>query len=156
MAASYQIKLIDRKELASETFGCYFEKPEGFHFNPGQTLRLTLLNLPETDTEGNTRLFSIASAPIEKTLLIASRTGKTAFKHHLSSLPIGSQVNIRGPFGDFLLHKDTSRPAVFLAGGIGITPFRSILVQAKEEKLTHDFFLFYFNRKPMERNLKSI
>jgi ferredoxin-NADP reductase len=148
MAATYQVKLIDKRELARETFGFYFEKPEGFHYKSGQTLRLTLLNPPETDEQGNTRIFTIASAPYEKNILTASRLRDTAFKRVLKSLPLNSKVEIRGPYGDFLLHQETAKPAVFLAGGIGITPFRSMLVQNLEEKLPYSFFLFYSNRKP--------
>jgi ferredoxin-NADP reductase len=66
----------------------------------------------------------------------------------LKSIPLGTAVKIDGPSGDLTLHRDATRPAVFLAGGIGITPFRSILVQAAREKLPHRLFLFYSNHGP--------
>lgn len=72
----------------------------------------------------------------------------TAFKRALKILPIGSEIQMEGPYGLFVLHEDSTRPAVFLAGGIGITPIRSMLVHATHEKVAHKFYLFYSNRRP--------
>jgi ferredoxin-NADP reductase len=125
-----------------------FEKPLGWVFKAGQFLDMTLLNPPETDAEGHTRSFSIASGPNEDTLMVATRMRDTAFKRVLKTMPIGTAVKIEGPSGDLTLQNDSARSAVFLAGGIGITPFRSMLVQAANEKLPHRLFLFYSNRRP--------
>ena len=62
-------------------------------------------------------------------------------------LPIDSAARILGPMGSFHLHGNTARPAVFLAGGIGVAPFLSILSYAAQEKLSHPLFLFYANRQ---------
>jgi ferredoxin-NADP reductase len=70
----------------------------------------------------------------------------SAFKQAISVLPIGSPARIEGPMGSFRLHNDTARPAVFLAGGIGIAPFLSMLTYAAEEQLQHRVVLFYANR----------
>jgi len=70
----------------------------------------------------------------------------TAFKQALSVLPVGSKARIEGPMGSFRLHNNTARPAVFLAGGIGIAPFLSMLSHATAEKLRHPIVLFYANR----------
>jgi ferredoxin-NADP reductase len=126
----------------------HFERPDGFEFRAGQALDLTLLNPPETDAEGNIRTFSIVSPPFEDQLMIATRMRNTAFKRTLESVPLGTDVQINGPSGSLTLHKNSSRPAVFLAGGIGITPFLSILRQAAHEKLPHRLCLFYSNRRP--------
>jgi ferredoxin-NADP reductase len=72
----------------------------------------------------------------------------TAFKRILKTMPLGSVVKIEGPSGDLTLHNNVKRTAVFLAGGIGITPFRSIVFRAAKEKLAHRIFLFYSNRRP--------
>lgn len=72
----------------------------------------------------------------------------TAFKRVLKSSPLGLKIKMEGPMGSFTLHKNTAKPAVFLAGGIGITPFRSIVRNAAHEKLPHKIFLFYSNRRP--------
>lgn len=124
------------------------EKPAGYEFKAGQFLEMNLLNQPETDAEGNTRAFSIASAPHESYMMIATRMRDTAFKRVIKKLPLGSELEIDGPFGSFTLHNDTSRPAAFLMGGIGITPVRSILLDAAERKLPHKLYLFYSNRRP--------
>lgn len=126
----------------------YLEKPDGFDFIAGQYMTVTLLNPPETDDEGNSRCLSIASAPREKHLMFATRMRDTAFKRTLKNLPMGSEIKIDGPEGLFYLHKDFSKPAVFLIGGIGITPVFSILKNAAYEKLPHKLFLFYSNKRP--------
>src|SRR5436190_13886080 len=124
---TYQSKLKSREEVAEGTTAFHLEKPAGFQFKAGQYLNVTLIDPPETDAEGNTRSFSIASAPFEADLVFASRMRDTAFKRILQTLTLRSEVRISGPFGSFTLHTDTFRPAVFLVGGIGITPFRSII-----------------------------
>jgi ferredoxin-NADP reductase len=126
----------------------YFEKPPGFVFKAGQALSWRLIDPPETGAEGNIRNFSIASAPGEADLMIATRMRDTAFKRVLKTMPLGTAVRIVGPFGSLTLHHNVGRTAVFLAGGIGITPFRSMLWQAAEQKLPHHLFLFYSNRRP--------
>lgn len=126
----------------------YFEKPKGFDFIAGQYITVSLFNPPETDNGGNSRFFSIASAPFENHLMFATRMRDTAFKRVLKNLLIESEVKIDGPDGSFCLHKDASRPAVFLIGGIGITPVFSILKNATKEKLPHKLFLFYSNKRP--------
>jgi ferredoxin-NADP reductase len=72
----------------------------------------------------------------------------TAFKRSLQKVPLGTDVKIDSPMGSFTLHKDSAKPAVFLAGGIGITPFVSIVRQADRDRLLHKLYLFYSNRRP--------
>src|SRR5437016_3848230 len=136
-------KLVNRHEVAERTMAFRFEKPSNWTFKPGQFLDMTLLDPAETDAEGNVRSFSIASGPHEETLMVATRMRDTAFKRVLKTMPLGSAVKIEGPFGDLRLPNSASRAVVFLAGGIGITPFRSMLVWAAKEKLPHRIFLFY-------------
>ena len=145
---TYLVELQDRRQVAERTMAFQFERPEGFTFTAGQSIDMTLINPSETDGEGNGRAFSIASAPDEGLLLVATRMRDTAFKRVLGAMPIGSQVKIEGPFGNLVLHHDHARAGVFLAGGIGITPFRSILLRAAREQLPHRLFLFYANRRP--------
>ena len=78
--------------------------------------------------------------------MIATRMRNTAFKRILRKSKHGALVRIRGPFGSLTLHDDATRPGVFLAGGIGITPFRSIVLQSTQFKGAHRLFLFYSNR----------
>jgi ferredoxin-NADP reductase len=141
-------KLKDRKEVAEGTMAFWFEKPSGWAFKPGQSLDMTLLDPPETDSEGNVRTLSIASAPHDEALVVATRMRDTAFKRVLKTMPIGTAVKIEGPSGNFVLQNDFKRAAVFLAGGIGITPFRSMVRRAAQEKLPHRIVLFYSNKRP--------
>ncbi len=144
----YTVALKNRREVAEGTMAFQFEKPAGFTFKPGQFIELTLIDPPETDGEGNTRPFSLASAPYEEDLMITTRMRDTAFKRVLKTLPISAPLTMEGPFGNLTLYKNASRPAVFLAGGIGITPFRCIILNAAKEKLPHRLHLFYSNHRP--------
>jgi ferredoxin-NADP reductase len=142
------IKLISRQEVAERTTAFHFEKPRNWTFKAGQCLDMTLLDPAETDAEGNTRAFSIANAPHEETLMVATRMRDTAFKRVLNTMPIGAAVKVEGPSGNLTLHNNVARPAVLVAGGIGVTPFRSILFRAAKEKLPHRIIFFYSNRRP--------
>lgn len=146
--ATHKIKLLRREEVAEGTVAFYFEKPEGFQFAAGQFLRFSLIDPPENDDEGASRSFSIASAPHEPELMIATRMRDTAFKRVLKSMPLGSEIEVKGPYGRMTLHEDPSRPAVILTGGIGITPFRSIALDAAVRTSGHSIYLFYSNRRP--------
>jgi ferredoxin-NADP reductase len=142
------VKFLDRIEVAERTLAFRFEKPAAFTFKAGQYINLTLVDPPETDAEGNVRTFSIASAPEEDHLLVATRMRDSAFKRVARRMPVGTEVRLEGPYGNLTLHPDARRPAVLLAGGIGITPFRSILVHAARASLPHRLLLFYANRRP--------
>jgi len=133
--------------LCNGTTGLYFEKPDGFEFKPGQFANFTLDAAIATDAGGSTRSLSIASAPHEKDLMVAMRMRDTGFKRVASTLPIGAPFLIEGPYGNLILHRDIARPAVFLAGGIGITPFRSMIWHATEVGSAHRIFLFYSIRR---------
>ncbi|MDP3947359.1 MAG: FAD-dependent oxidoreductase [bacterium] len=148
MSNAYSVPLVDRKEIAIGTMAFFFERPKEFIFKAGQYLDLTLKNPPYTDDLGNVRTFSIASSPNEPRIMVAMRMRNTALKNSLREVPFGTKVELQGPMGSFTLHKDAARPAVLLAGGIGITPFRSMVKYAAEEKLSHRIFLFYSNRRP--------
>jgi ferredoxin-NADP reductase len=125
-----------------------FERPTGFIYKAGQSIDLFLVDPPETDAEGNKRAFSLSSAPHDDYLAITSRMRDTAFKRVLKAMAPGTPLALDGPFGDLVLHENTKRPAVFLAGGIGITPFYSIVRDATARALPHELFLFYSNRRP--------
>lgn len=141
-------RLMRRESVAEGTMAFYFSKPAGFRHEAGQSLLLTLVDPPETDGEGNSRTFTIASAPHEPELMIATRMRDTAFKRVLKTATIGAAVSLDGPNGAMVLHDDVERPAVFLAGGIGITPFLSIVRHAVKQRTGHRIHLFYANRRP--------
>jgi ferredoxin-NADP reductase len=145
---TFMSKLNSRQEVAEGTMTFRFDKPASWAFKPGQFVDMTLLDPLEMDSEGNTRTFSIASAPHEETLMVATRMRDTAFKRVLRAMPLGTTVKIEGPFGNLILQNAAARAAVFLAGGIGITPFRSMLFHVAHATLSHRIFLFYSNRRP--------
>ena len=141
-------KLVKRQEVADRTVAFEFEKPPGWAFKAGQAVDVTLVEPPESDGAGNTRTLSIASAPGDGTLMVVTRMRETAFKRVLSATPSGAKVKVAGPFGNLILHNNVARAAVILAGGIGLTPFRSMVFHAAQEKLPHRICLFYSNQRP--------
>ena len=147
--STYTARLEAREAVAEGTMAFRFERPNGFEFKPGQAIDLALSL--QTDTpggQGARHAFSIVSAPFEDELVIATRMRDSAFKRALEVLPIGSQVTIDGPFGSFGLHNARRRAAVFIAGGIGVTPFVSMLRQATRDRLQQRIVLLYANRRP--------
>jgi len=147
----YKVKLKAQKTLCSGTTAFYFEKPTEFEFQAGQFFNFTLLSPGETDLEGNTRALSIASAPHEQNLMVAMRLRSTAFKRSLNSLPPGAELLLQGPYGWMTLPRHTTRPAVLLAGGIGITPFRSLVWSEAESLSARRILLFYSVRVPRKQ-----
>jgi len=144
----YKTKLLKKQDVAEGTMAFTVEKPAGFEFKAGQSIDLFLINPPETDAEGNKRAFSLVSAPQDPELMIATRMRDTAFKRVLKNLPEGTELDLDGPWGDLTLHNDTSKTAVFLVGGIGVTPFHSMVKDAALRKLLHKIVMFYSNRRP--------
>jgi ferredoxin-NADP reductase len=141
-------RLRRREVVAEQTMAFFLEKPEGFRFLPGQTIDLTLIDPPESDFEGDTRTFSIASAPHEPEIMVATRMRGSAFKRVLAEMAIGSPVQLEEPIGTFTLERDKIRPAVFLAGGIGVTPFRSMMIDRRARGAGAPMWLFYSNHRP--------
>jgi glycine betaine catabolism B len=125
-----------------------FEPERPFTFQAGQYLRYTLHHR-EPDTRGVSRFFTIASAPAEGFVMLTTRlsTPGSSFKQALSRLGAGAVVEAAGPSGQFV-YAGREMPAVFVAGGIGITPFRSILVDLASRALEPDITLLYANSTP--------
>jgi ferredoxin-NADP reductase len=139
-------RLLSRTEVAQNTVAFRFERPRSFLFKAGQSVDLALLGAASDGSDGLTHTFSIASSPFLEEILVATRMRDSAFKRALSLLPLGSRVNIKGPMGSFTLHNNASKPAVFLAGGIGITPFLSMLCSVIVDRTPRSISLFYANR----------
>jgi ferredoxin-NADP reductase/nitrite reductase/ring-hydroxylating ferredoxin subunit len=99
------------------------------------------------DVKGPIRHFSIASSPTEQDhILISTRIRDTQYKQKLASLKEGAKILVWGPEGDFVLHDDYSKPAVFLSGGIGVTPFRSMIKYATDKQLPIKITMFDSNK----------
>ncbi|HEY3381361.1 MAG TPA: Rieske 2Fe-2S domain-containing protein [Vicinamibacterales bacterium] len=140
--------LIDRVEVAQGTLAFTFERPEGLDYVAGQHVTIALTDPLYSDEKGNSRIFSIASSPQDaERLAIATRMTGSALKRSLAEAPFATPVSLIGPAGTFAL-----RPAqtlvVFIAGGIGITPFRSMVLDAIARGLPYRITLIYSNRTP--------
>ena len=127
-----------------------FQKPPGFNFQAGQFCFVTAPELGFHDQEGFRKPFSIASSPLEKELVFVLRLTETAFKRTLKEMPLGATVAIDSPVGLFTLPKKTGRPLVFLAGGIGVSPFRSMMKYSVDASTGHKITLLYSSRVPEE------
>lgn len=140
-------KLVERKEVADRTLAFRIAPETGaVAFEPGQVCELTLIDPLFPDDIGNSRIFSIASSPLEGQYLFATRLTGSAFKRSLAEGPLGLEMEVEGPYGDFTLHADASRPAILLAGGIGITPFRGMVADIVGRKSERRVTLVYSNR----------
>ena len=146
--STLQARLEGRREVAAGTSAFHFSKPSGFIFEAGQAIDLILGDSASTDARSARHAFSIVSAPAERELTIATRMRESGFKRALAALPIGSTAKLDGPFGSLASHDDRERALVLVAGGIGITPFMSILRQAAHEASRRPISLIYSNRRP--------
>src|ERR1039458_8625767 len=116
LMADQTSSLIRREEVAEDTLAFHFERPSGFNFRAGQSADVTLTDPLETDAEGDTRTFSIASPPFADELVFTTRRRNTAFKRSLKRLSLAAKVKIGTAAGTFILHKNLEKPAIFLAG----------------------------------------
>jgi ferredoxin-NADP reductase len=138
------ITLIKREITGNRNLVMYFDR-NGYEFLPGQYARITLLEPIYNDEEGNSRLFSIASSPTKDYLMFTTRAIPSAFNRNIQELPIGTPASISEPGGNTVLHSEPSIPAVFLIGGIGITPVRCMVEYILEKGLPYQTYLFYSN-----------
>jgi ferredoxin-NADP reductase len=147
--ADYQMTLVDRQTIAKDTMAFWFSSNgASFTFRAGQHADFVFMQPRVGSETDNFRTFSLADAPRDKQpIMIAMRMRKTLFKSALMAAALGTKFVVSRPRGSFTLHSDISRPAVFLAGGIGISPIRSILQSATQERLPHKMYLFYSNRE---------
>lgn len=138
----FEAEFLKKERVARETSSFFFKRPQQLDFLPGQFLRLTL-DISQSDERGNSRFFSISSSPSEKDyLMVTTNANHSNFKKTLFSLAAGSKVRIAAPYGVFILKPEETVPHIFLAGGIGVTPFRSLIRYASDMKLTIPITLF--------------
>ena len=98
------------------------------------------------DPKGPIRHFTISSSPTENFIMFSTRMRDSPYKKRLSTLEEGAKVKMRGPEGQFVLHEDYSKPAIFLSGGIGVTPFRSMIKYATDKQLSTRIIMYDSNR----------
>ncbi len=139
--------LKSKQEIATGTYEFIFDPGCTVAFKAGQYLEWTLPHA-KPDDRGNRRYFTVASSPTERNLHLGVRYGDTcsSFKRALMNLEPGGHLTAGQLAGDFTLPADTTLPLVFIAGGIGITPFRSMIKYLLDKKESRDIILFYTNR----------
>ena len=138
----------EKREVAKGTLLVVFDLL-GNHvsFLPGQYFWVELVDPPYQDEKGSRRHISVVTSPNDHGVLgLCTRLRDSAFKRSLAELEVGSPVEVEEPKGSFVLPEDTDRPYVFVAGGIGITVFRCMLLFIRENGLAHDVTLVYSNR----------
>ena len=152
----FELTLLDKQEHSgTDIMSFRFSKQDNLDKNtsldyiPGQYAFFDIGGV-NNDPKGPIRHFSIASSPTEDFIMISTRIRDTPYKKRLSSLETGdgtTKVKVRGPQGKFVLHQeDYSKPAVLLSGGIGVTPFRSMIKYATDKKLPLKIVMFDSNR----------
>jgi ferredoxin-NADP reductase len=143
--------LLDKREIAKGAYEFVFSVRNKFHFNPGQYLEWTLPNVA-LDARGNRRYFTIASSPTEENIKLGVRfyDNPSKFKSKLISLEKGAKVSAGQLGGDFVLPADPSKKLVFIAGGIGITPFRSMLKYLLDKNEKRSIVMFCINKTEKE------
>ena len=146
----YDSTLLGSEEIAKAARAFHFEKPEGFDFTPGQSIDLVLPEGFPGETGDRRRTFSIVSAPHEDRLTIGTRMRKSAYKQPLAEAAPGETVRIVGPKGTMALHDEPDRAIVMIAGGIGITPFISIIRNEAEQESPRPMALLYSNHRPAD------
>jgi len=141
-------KIKEKREVAKGTLMVVFDLlGEEVSFTPGQYFWVTLLDPPYDDEKGPRRHISVVTSPNERGVLgLCTRLRETAFKRSLAEMPVGADVDVEQPKGNFVLPEDSDTPYVFIAGGIGITVFRCMLRYIAEEGLPHRVTLVYSNR----------
>ncbi len=151
------LKLKEKIRVANNTFEYVFDVVRKIQFSAGQYLEWTLPH-ESPDNRGNRRYFTIASSPEEETIRIGVRQfeKQSSFKSHLREMAIGSEIIASQTDGDFTLPKDRAKKIVFIAGGIGITPFVSMVRHLLLTKERRDIVLLYSNRTAVDIAYKDI
>jgi ferredoxin-NADP reductase len=145
---TYSARLISRHEVAERTTAFRFGKPKGFSYTAGQFAEFILPAAKGEKAGEQVHPFTLSSAPHEPFLMLTTRMRDSEFKRRLGAAPIGTELTVKGPFGELVLDTDPGRPTIFLTGGIGVTPFRSMLVDAAHRNSPHRIVMFYSNRRP--------
>jgi ferredoxin-NADP reductase len=140
--------IAEKREVARGTLLVLFDlQGAEVDFRPGQYFWVELLDPPYDDEKGARRHISVVNSPTERGVLgLCTRMRDSAFKRSLAELPVGAEVEVEQPKGDFALPEDTGPEYVFVAGGIGITVFRSMLRYIDDTQEPYRVTLVYSNR----------
>lgn len=151
------LKFKRQNQIAENTYEYIFEPDHKPTYLPGQYLEWTLPH-PHADSRGNRRYFTIASSPTESEIKLGVRTNTppSSYKHALAELKEGSILVASQLAGDFTLPKNKEEKLVFIAGGIGITPFRSMLKYLLDTNEKRDIVVLYANKVEEEIAYKEL
>jgi ferredoxin-NADP reductase len=138
----------EKREVAEGTLLVLFDiDGHEVEYTPGQYFWVELVDPPYQDEKGSRRHISVVTSPTEHGILgLCTRLRDSAFKRSLAELDVGDPVEVEPPKGTFLLPDDTGVDYVFIAGGIGITVFRSMLRYIADRGLPYRVTLVYSNR----------
>lgn len=146
----YVIQFISKEQVAKDTYTFSFKRPDEFDFLPGMYNRWTL-PITATDGRGSSRFFTISSSPLVKDkLTVTTKIIQSDFKKALLHLKENDEIKIFGPMGNFVLDEINTKQRVLIAGGIGITPFHSMLTYAAVKNLTIPLTLYVSFSTPEE------
>jgi ferredoxin-NADP reductase len=156
MRSGQLLRLIKRTQLSPTTYEFAFENSR-FNYKAGQYLAWTLDKV-KFDARGNRRSFTIASAPGEKNMKLGVKfyEPSSQFKKTLLGLKEGDGIHVSALSGDFVMPKNVNKKLLFIAGGIGVTPFRSMVKDVMLTKQKRDITLFYFANNESEVLYKDI
>lgn len=142
MSERFVLSFIKWEKVVGNIYSFYFDRKDyRFDFLPGEYIRMTL-DIKRPDSRGSSRYFTVASSPLNKKyLIITTKVIRSTFKKRLLALKAGEKVKFFGPMGNFILNKKDKRPKVFLAGGMGITTFYSMLLYYAQTKSSQAFTL---------------
>jgi len=151
------LRLTEKKCIAQDTYEFVFQNRSVPPFSPGQYLEWTLPH-DHPDARGIRRYFTIASSPTEPAIRLSTKffTPSSSFKKKLNALTVGESIWATQLCGDFTLPVDEKKKLGFIAGGIGITPFRSMIQYLIHTKSRRDVILFYQNKTPQDIAYKEL
>ncbi|MBI5147088.1 MAG: FAD-dependent oxidoreductase [Thaumarchaeota archaeon] len=156
---SRQLSVVQHQEVAPGVIEIICKQEHALNFKPGQYVNVSLDQLRYPDPKGKTRTFNLVSSPNNSEYLgFSFLKSNSGFKKTLTEIQLNTKIEIKGPFGIFTLPENSSKPVVFIADGIGITPCVSIALYAAEKKLPHKITVLYTSQKtfPYLESLQEI
>ena len=144
--AVYETEIIRVSEIAEGTVEMVLRRPEKFSFEAGQYAQVAVAHLAYGDPKGASRVFSMASPPTDKrSVSFAFRNTGSGMKRTIAEAGKGMKMILEGPYGFYTFPKSVDRPLVLVAGGIGITPYMSMIRFAREMRSPLRIALVYAN-----------
>ncbi|MFZ2522264.1 MAG: RnfABCDGE type electron transport complex subunit D [Minisyncoccia bacterium] len=149
--------LKEKNKLTEDTYEFVWQTKEKINFNAGQYLEWTLAH-KHPDNRGNRRYFTVSSSPTEESLSLGIKfyESPSSFKSRLVSMEVGDKIVAGGLSGDFILPDDKSKKLVFIAGGIGVTPFRSMIKYLVDKKEKRNVVMFFSNKTSKDIVYKDV